>query len=355
MVKVTPILAGTFIAIIGFSCFSANAQSNGSSWCSNTDDCEEEDEEQENDAVIGFTEDWRTGSPGQQLPDMFPDADGDSPISSGGGVLSVPGDWTYYSSNPAHKGMIVNGSEYVIIDTTSFPIKYSLGATFNQIIDRAGNISTYFGFLKKQGGASPLLIRTNFRGGGIMTLLRDSRMNVIKRTYSSTDNTTVLTSETHFSTDCLNILTCNKPEWAKDVSGNQTDFEYDPVHGNLVRETGPAVNGVRPETRYQYGQRYTWLKGSGSAYVKSADPIWVLESESYCRTSNHSNGACAAGASDEVVTTYDHGPDSGPNNLWLRGTAVTSEGVTLRSCITYDDFGNVIAETSPNANQSSCS
>ncbi|NCP12216.1 MAG: hypothetical protein GW859_09770, partial [Sphingomonadales bacterium] len=57
---------------------------------------------------------------------------------------------------------------------------------------------------------------------------------------------------------------------------------------------------------------------------------------------------------DEVVTDYDYGPNSGPNNLWLRGVAVTADGTTLRTCYGYDANGRKISETQPNANLGSC-
>jgi YD repeat-containing protein len=55
-----------------------------------------------------------------------------------------------------------------------------------------------------------------------------------------------------------------------------------------------------------------------------------------------------------VLTTYDYGPDSGPNNLQLRGTVVTADGQSLRTCQSYDANGRKISETGAGANLSSC-
>jgi YD repeat-containing protein len=55
-----------------------------------------------------------------------------------------------------------------------------------------------------------------------------------------------------------------------------------------------------------------------------------------------------------VVTAFDYGPNAGPNSLLLRGMAVTSGGVTLRTCYGYDQEGRKISETAPNANLTSC-
>jgi len=65
-------------------------------------------------------------------------------------------------------------------------------------------------------------------------------------------------------------------------------------------------------------------------------------------------GAGCAVANDEVVTTYDYGPDAGPNNLLLRGKSVSADGQVQRICYGHDHRTNKIWETSPNANRGSC-
>jgi YD repeat-containing protein len=114
------------------------------------------------------------------------------------------------------------------------------------------------------------------------------------------------------------------------------------------------VNGVTPQTRYEYAQRYAWLRDSSGGYSQAASPIWMQVRERFCRTTNPSGSGCTGGAADEVVTDYDYGPNSGPNNLLLRGVAVTADGQTRRSCFGYDQMGRIISETSPNANLTSC-
>lgn len=145
-------------------------------------------------------------------------------------------------------------------------------------------------------------------------------------------------------------FTQTKPVWRKDANGNQTDYTYDTAHGGVLTETGPAVNingsMVRPQKRYSYVSRYAWLK-SGAGYVQAATPIWLLASESSCRTSAWTGSACAAGANDEVITTYDYGPYSGPNNLLLRSTTISAEGVSRRTCYSYDALGNKVSQTTP--------
>jgi YD repeat-containing protein len=65
--------------------------------------------------------------------------------------------------------------------------------------------------------------------------------------------------------------------------------------------------------------------------------------------------ACKAGSAGQVVINDDdYGPNSGPNNLLLRGTVVTADGQSRRACVTYDALGRKVSETTPNANLTSC-
>jgi YD repeat-containing protein len=150
-------------------------------------------------------------------------------------------------------------------------------------------------------------------------------------------------------------LSCTKPLTSTDPRGNTTTFTYDATHGGVLTETDPAdSHGVQRVKRYAYVQRYAWVSDGAGGYVHGAAPMWLLSTEKSCNTSATSGGACVAGSGDEVTTTYDYGPDSGPNNLWLRGKVVTAGGVSLRSCIGYDAQGNAISQTSPRAGLTVC-
>jgi hypothetical protein len=184
----------------------------------------------------------------------------------------------------------------------------------------------------------------------------DSRGNPIeeKRVAKSGSGLADLVRTAGYDTTCSNILTCNKPNWVKDFKGNQTDITYDPNNGGVATLTGPAdANGVRPQKRLTYVQRYAWILNSTGSYVHASTPVWLLASEKTCRTTATVSGACAGGASDEVTTVYEYGPDTGlvGNNLFLRGVAVTADAggtmVTLRTCYAYDQQGNKISETKP--------
>ena len=158
-----------------------------------------------------------------------------------------------------------------------------------------------------------------------------------------------------FPLTCTNPLTCNRPTSATDANNNTTTYTYDAAHGGLLTKTGPAVNGIQPVVRYSWAQRYAWVSNGAGGYVHGSAPIWILANTRTCRTTTTVGNACAGGATDEIVTTYDYGPDSGPNNLLLGGIVVTADGTSLRTCLGYDAIGNQIWSTSPRAGLVSCS
>lgn len=163
-----------------------------------------------------------------------------------------------------------------------------------------------------------------------------------------------------YPSTCANRKTCNRPTSVTDPRSNTTTYTYAPEHGGVLTETGPAANGVQPQTRHEYAQRYAWIANGSGGYVQAATPVWLRTATSLCRTSGATgNPAAPCGtAGDEVRTAYDYGPDSGPNNLLLRGqTSTSTDGgvtTTLRTCYGYDRDGRRISETQPNANLGSC-
>lgn len=160
----------------------------------------------------------------------------------------------------------------------------------------------------------------------------------------------------HATYTCPTPGNCAKPLTLTDARGNVTNYTYDPTHGGTLTEALPAdASGVRPVKRYTYAQRYALVSNGVGGYVQAATPIWLVSEVRTCRTSATGGNACAGGASDEVVTSFDYGPTSGaPNNLQLRGQVVTTNGVSLRTCYSYDSNGRRISETKPNANLASC-
>lgn len=148
---------------------------------------------------------------------------------------------------------------------------------------------------------------------------------------------------------------CDKPLTETDPNGNVTTYTYAQAHGGVLTETGPLVNGVRPQTRSSYTQRFAWTRNSAGAFVRSTTGVWLLTQKSTCISGPAAaSGTGCATAGDEVITTYDYGPDSGPNNLLLRGMVVASGNQTLRTCYSYDNWGRKISETTPRAGLAVC-
>ncbi|MEA3038900.1 MAG: hypothetical protein QOE79_1413 [Sphingomonadales bacterium] len=148
---------------------------------------------------------------------------------------------------------------------------------------------------------------------------------------------------------------CTKPTSVTDERGNTTDYYYDPIHGGVRTETLPAPTpgAPRPQTRYFYEARHAWISNGAGGYVQVSAPVYVLTKTSLCKTGAASGDGCAT-PGDEVITTYDYGPDSGPNNLELKGTVVDQGGLNLRTCAAFDAAGNKLSETRPRAGLTSC-
>lgn len=79
---------------------------------------------------------------------------------------------------------------------------------------------------------------------------------------------------------------CRFPSSTTDERGGVTDYTYDAA-GNLLTVTGPAPTpgAPRPQTRYQWEQRYAWYKQNGSSAITQApSPVWVQVGSSQCMT-----------------------------------------------------------------------
>ncbi len=187
--------------------------------------------------------------------------------------------------------------------------------------------------------------------------VRDSRGNIISQIMTAKPGSGLpnIVTNAAYPASCNNPVTCNKPTSVTNARGNITEFSYDPTHGGVMTETLPAdANGIRAVKRYAYVQRAAWLKTGGGSYAPSPRPVWLVSEIRTCRTTATVAGGCAGGASDEIVTTYDYGPNAGPNNLLMRGMVVIAGATSLRTCYGYDRDGRRISETQPNANLTSC-
>jgi hypothetical protein len=260
--------------------------------------------------------------------------------------------WTYQHSPPA-PGYHLSSVGTVVTDPTGHQ-RQGWGTAFAGVME--GYVDEFF----RGWGFEPAMAPAGYQNpeGDGVGYVRDARGNPIETHIVAKTGSGVadIVSTALYPTSCANFLTCNKPIWARDAKGNQTDFTYSPDHGGVLTQTGPAdVNGIRPQTRYTYVQRYAWILNSTGTYVHADGPIWLLDSESFCRASAATgNPSAPCAGNDEVKASYEYGPDSGPSNLYLRGKAVTADGVTLRTCYGNDRNGRRISETSPRGSGFSC-
>ncbi len=148
---------------------------------------------------------------------------------------------------------------------------------------------------------------------------------------------------------------CNLPTSVIDPRGNRTDYTYN-SRGQILTSTGaaPTPGSTRQVTTYTYTMRTAFILDSNGAAVAAGSPISMLTRKSECLITEN-----CAGTADEVVTEYDYGPTSGPNNLLLRGVTVTAANSAgqmevNRTCYGYNYFGEKISETRPKAGLTVC-
>lgn len=192
--------------------------------------------------------------------------------------------------------------------------------------------------------------RITYPEGNYVEYTYDARGNITAKTMAPKPAVggPVLVERAGYDLTCADIIVCNQPRWVDDARLGRTDFEYAPSTpatlylwagnqpwpirfgtGKPITVTSPAAGGIRPQVRTTYA--------TGMASRSST-----------CLTQ-----ASCAGTTDEVVTNYEWGGTE-TTTRYLFGKAVTSNGVTLRTCYGYDNQGRVISETPPKAGLASC-
>jgi hypothetical protein len=159
-----------------------------------------------------------------------------------------------------------------------------------------------------------------------------------------------------YPSSCANAVTCNKPLTSADANNNVSNLTYNATHGGVESEMGPAPgpNFARPLKLHTYVQKYAYILNSAGALAQAAGPVWLPATDTECQTVVGSNTASCDSGAQQIVTSYEYGADGTGDNLLVHGKAVTSGGVTLRTCYSYDWMGNKISETAPRAGRGSC-
>lgn len=229
------------------------------------------------------------------------------------------------------------------------------------VTDEVGQ-TTHFNYCGStgQGGLCiiPPLRNVTYPEGNVEALSYAAYRNIYQVTKKAKPGSSLANIvDTRNYANTTNPFTRAKPISLVDGRNNTISFTYDETHGGVLTQTQSAGgDNVQPVKRFSYIQRYAWLSNGGGGFVRASSPVWLLSQERTCRTSATQGNACAAGSGDEVVTTYEYGPDDGSvgNNLLVRGIAVTADGRTRRTCFGYDGQGNRIWETKPRAGLGVC-
>ncbi|MDG5488825.1 hypothetical protein NYR55_09380 [Sphingomonas sp. BGYR3] len=276
---------------------------------------------------------------------------------AGGGVPSIVGG--YYTDSNGKKVELKYGAYRKLQPIDDQTLIVTPGP--EQVIDQLGRATISDYCQQAPIGGRCFIVPTKtirYPNGSIKSLLWDGQRRLYESRLSAAGESDIVITQAY---DCAARVCQNKPTSIIDPLGRVTSYTYSSVHGGVLTEVLPAVDGVSPAKKYGYVQRYAWLKNGSGGFSPAASPIWLLSEMRTCRTTalDLSSGACAGGVNDLVLTQYEYGPDSGPNNLWLRGTAVTAQdtdGVirTLRTCYGYDAMGRKIWETAPKAGLAQC-
>ena len=146
-----------------------------------------------------------------------------------------------------------------------------------------------------------------------------------------------------------------EPTSKTDAKGNVTNWSYTSFQAVASEmQPAPSAGAARPLKLYTYAQKYAWVKNSSGTLVSTGQPIWLPYTETLCQTvAGSSNPVCDGGA-PQTVTTYQYGADGSADSFLLHGKAVSSGGMTLRTCYSYDLYSRKISETAPNAGLGTC-
>lgn len=254
---------------------------------------------------------------------------GANPISSGNAPVRMEGTWK-------------NGRHQVYVRVAR-PGYYR--ATVK------GDIDAYY-----EDSSRNFITKAQIAGGPQKHYYYDARSNLarIVMQQGTPEETTL---EARYPATCSSAQRkyCNSPVWTKDAKGNQTDYEYHAPSGQIAKITlPPDRRGIRPQTRYTYAEYSARYYDPQTGAIVSGSPIWLIDTESYCRSSAATQSGCS-NANDEVVTEYNYASGVGTSNLLLRSKTITAQGEPARHiCYQYDIYGNRIGETQPKGATAGC-
>ena len=270
-------------------------------------------------------------------------------------------------TDPAGKTRTVVSDGYY--SNSGDPTVYNVTRRITASTDKNGKTTTY-----EYAQPYALLTKITYPEGNKTQMVYDSRNNLTERRDIAKPGSGLADRvwTAAYPSTCASSITCNKPLRIRDANGNlpanignaamQTDFTYDPVHGGVLTETGPAVldpvNGqlVRPRTRYTYTAMYAQVKNASGAMVNAEGPIYKLTKVSSCRTVTTANPDTCVGTANETIVEYAYNS----SNLLKTSETVHPGGAAIhldqpysatnlwaKTTYTYDNVGNVTVIDGP--------
>ncbi|MEO1920822.1 MAG: RHS repeat-associated core domain-containing protein [Sphingomonadaceae bacterium] len=187
--------------------------------------------------------------------------------------------------------------------------------------------------------------------GNKVVYTRDARGRVTQTSvYGKAGGTPITTSATYpaliSGTEvCANPVICDKPLTTTDELGNVTNYEWDQVHGGLLKVTQPApsAGAARPETRVTYLNHQARYYQNGTLQVGAAfvQPNLVRT----CQTG--AGNACALQA-NERITQFFYDNTVNPNGQATTVTTKAGNGsIATSTSRTYHPLGGVETADGP--------
>jgi RHS repeat-associated protein len=281
-------------------------------------------------------------------------------VSDGVGV------WTYSYAEESIPDPAFHPGDYIQVVTVTDPLgnkrivksRFSTQKILSDTVgikpDGTGGQTTIFDYGDSANPGVGRLAKIVAPEGNAVRYEYDDQYNVKKKwtdPKSGPGPTSTLVEASYNTGLCASIKVCNRPDWIKDERGAQTDFTYDPVHGGVLTVTKPAgPNGVRPQTRYTYGQFTPRYFQNG--VLTAAAPVWRLTQTSTCATMAGASGttpAACAGKADETVTSYAYEPSNVANNVRLLSvtTRAGDNSLSATTSYAYDARGDVVTVDGP--------
>lgn len=201
------------------------------------------------------------------------------------------------------------------------------------------------------------------KGGAKLTY--DVRGNITRKEVYPRGGGAPQVTTAFYPEKCSNWKVCNQPEWVRDPKGNlpeninnpaaRTDYVYDPVHGGVIKQTGPVDgNGVRTQIRNTYAAKPATVLDTNRVPVTLTEtPVYVLVRSSTCLEATAAKPDSCVTTDKELITSYEYN-----NNLMVSakidragnadtGQPYSATNAWVKTSYTYDYLGNQVIVDGP--------